>query len=39
MLKDKETDIAGRYNAKRPELGGVVEQAYEAFGLSFPGLP
>lgn len=39
MVKANDKDIAGKYTSKRQDLEGVIEKAYEAFGLSFPGLP
>ena len=32
-------DIVSKYNSKRNELEAVIDSAYEAFGLTFPGLP
>ena len=39
MVKGNDKDISGKYTANRTNLEGVIEKAYEAFGLSFPGLP
>lgn len=39
MVDNNDKDIAGKYKTKRNELEGMIDKAYEAFGLTFPGLP
>ncbi len=39
MILQNDDDIAGRYKTHRNELEGVMDDVYELFGLTFPGLP